>query len=113
VEPKEAVTGMPALKTVQADDQSKVQVQGTHPHETFVVLTDAHGGIHLIPAEYYGEIQERTRAINDAIEARRDELSAVVAALPAQHDEGELAELNAEIRGFARLRRRANRRLLG
>jgi hypothetical protein len=107
------------MHTVQADDRSNLHVVGDHPHEKFVVLRDAHGGIHLIPAEYYGELQEQTREISAQIETRRSELAAVLASSLvgssslAGEDLGDPTGLTEEVRALRRLRRRANRRLLG
>jgi hypothetical protein len=77
--------------------------------EEFVVLTDEHGGVHVLPHHLYEEIEQATRAPSDAVEDRRAHLRNVLAEMPERQNEGDLSNLANEVRAFTWARQQLNR----
>jgi hypothetical protein len=77
--------------------------------EEFVVLTDEHGGVHVLPRHLYDDIQLATRELHSAVEARRAHLRDVLAKMPERKDEGDLSNLTHEVRAFGWARKQLNR----
>jgi hypothetical protein len=95
---------------INQDKQAVVDEVG-RPMEEFVVLTDEHGGVHLLPRDFYEEIQKATQELVNAVDDRRAHLRNVKAKLPEGKNEGDLSGLAGEVRGFAWARQRLSRLL--
>jgi hypothetical protein len=98
----------PRVVRINQDKQAVVDEAG-RPMEEFVVLTDEHGGVHLLPRHFYEEIRQATEQLVNAVEDRRTYLRKVKAEMPEEKNEGDLSELTGEVRGFTWARQRLNR----
>lgn len=99
----------PRVLQINQANQAVVDEAGT-PMEEFVVLTDEHGGVHLLPRHFYEEIRRETEKLTAAVEDRRTYLRNVKAKMPEEKNEGDLAGLRDEARGFTWARALLNRR---
>jgi mRNA-degrading endonuclease toxin of MazEF toxin-antitoxin module len=102
-------TAHPRVLQINQDKQAVVDEAGA-PMEEFVVLTDEHGGVHLLPRHFYEEVQRETQQIKQAVADRRTYLRNVRAKMPEEKTEGDLSELTREVRGYTWARQRTNRR---
>jgi hypothetical protein len=117
------------LRTLDSPTERKAGMTTLHPHvlhinqdkgvvvdeagrtmEEFVVLTDEHGGVHVLPRHLYEEIQQATHELTNAVEDRRAHLQNVLAKMPERKNEGDLSNLRGEVRAFAWARQQLNRR---
>jgi hypothetical protein len=94
---------------VRTDKNSQLVVESGHPLEEFVMLKDEHGGIHLVPREFYAGIQAATQEMISAVNNRRAELRALRAEMPEEKTDGDLSELTHDVRSFSWARQQLNR----
>jgi hypothetical protein len=110
--PRERKAGMTTLEPphlVRTDKNSQLVVESGHPLEEFVMLKDEHGGIHLVPREFYAEIQAATQEMISAVNNRGAQLRALRAEMPEEKTDGDLSELTHDVRSFSWARQQLNR----
>lgn len=95
---------------LHVDQDKHVVVDETgRARDEFVVLTDEHGGVHVLPRHLYEEIRQATRDLTVAVADRRAQLQRVLASMPERQNEGDLTNLSGEVSPFAWVRQQLNR----
>lgn len=110
IERKAGLTAVHPPRVLHINQDKNVVVdEAGRTVDDFVVLTDEHGGVHVLPRHLYEEIRQATRDLTDAVEDRRAQLRDVLKDMPERTNEGDLTGLVGEVRGFSWVRQQLNR----